>query len=182
MILEEAVAYLKPGLPDDGTPAINLLDESAPILRSYSSSLLVSYLVDQGNSYQYVQSRHLTESGMTEEDLHAIGIRNLASLARERDLRVVPYNGIFAVLMGGDFEASLLLVDHLWDHQFRAYVSGDCAAAIPARDILAFCDSGSLPGVHELEAVIARAASTADHPLSDMIHVRRDKLFIPRST
>jgi len=47
---------------------------------------------------------------------------------------------VFAFFMRGDFEASVILLDDLWDGESRQFVTGEYAAAIPARDMLAFCD------------------------------------------
>jgi uncharacterized protein YtpQ (UPF0354 family) len=102
-----------------------------------------------------------------------IGLKNLALLANSRGVRVQPYGNIFAVLMGGDFEASLILLDAFWDKQLRQFVKGDYAVAVPARDMLAFCDASSEAGLDELRQVIQRVFPGGDHLLSDRIYVRR---------
>ena len=70
-----------------------------PVIRDYSSGLCVSYVVDDGGSYSYVQNRHLKEEAINDDELHRIGLRNLTDLANQRDLRVQPYQSIYAVLM-----------------------------------------------------------------------------------
>jgi uncharacterized protein YtpQ (UPF0354 family) len=82
---------------------------------------------------------------------------------------------------GGDFEASLILLDQLWDEHFRQFVSGDYAIAIPARDVLAFCDDDSEEGIGELEQLFARIAPMDDHLISDKLYVRREGKLILRS-
>ena len=84
-----------------------------------------------------------------------------------------PKGQMFAVLMGGNFEASLILLDCLWDDSFRQFAAGQYAIAIPARDILAFCDSSSVEGLRELQRVSQAAhSSPIDHPLSDRLYLR----------
>ena len=92
-----------------------------------------------------------------------------------------PYQGVFAFLMRGDFEASIILLDDLWDGEFRQFVTGEYAAAIPARDMLAFCDSSSADGVAELQRIIERVQPTGDHLLTKTIYVRRDSIWQPRA-
>jgi uncharacterized protein YtpQ (UPF0354 family) len=176
---QRAIAYLKPALPDDGTSALQLSREDSPILRPLVDGLLVCYAVDTGSEYQLVQQRHLDHERVDANALHRTGLTNLAELINQRETRVQPYGNIFAVMMGGDFEASLLLVDALWDQVFRQFVQGDYAAAVPARDVLAFCDAASAAGIDELRQLIARVYPGGDHLLTDRIYVRREARWQP---
>jgi hypothetical protein len=102
-----AVAYLKVEEPLSGHPVMELPQSESPVIRVLGHRLLAAYLVDEGESFAYVQHRHLAEADMSMEELHAIAVQNLAALAEER-AQVRPYGNIYAVLMGGNFEASLL--------------------------------------------------------------------------
>jgi uncharacterized protein YtpQ (UPF0354 family) len=179
--IDQAIAYLKPSLPDDGTPTFDLPKEALPVVRPYTENLHICYVVDQGNSFEYVQNSHLEKSGYDQEKLHQIGLENLRKWSVSHKTRVEPYGKIFAVLSGGNFEASLILLDELWNDSFRQFVGGEYSVALPARDILSFCDSGIAGGVDELQQLIARVTPTCDHPISDKIHVRRDGKFEPRT-
>ncbi len=180
-----AIAYVKAALPIHG--AAEDVDESyvelpyadRPISRLIAPGLSVCYVVDEGKHYTYIQTRHVERDGIDAKSLYQIGINNLLTLASQRKLRVQPYRNIFAVLMGGDFEASLILADQLWDRQFRQFVQGDYAIAIPARDMLAFCDSNSAQGLAELHAVIDRVTPSNDHLISDKLFVRRESAWEP---
>jgi hypothetical protein len=175
-LTSRAVAYLKALLPPgDGSPTTTLSPEKiSPVFRPFAPGLIFGYLVDLGEYYEYVQQRHLEQDGIDEARLHQIGLANLGGLVNTRQTRVQPYGNIFAVLMGGDFEASLLALDMLWEVPFRQFVRGDYAAAVPARDLLAFCDASSEAGLDELRALIARSSGKVDHALSDRLYVRRD--------
>jgi uncharacterized protein YtpQ (UPF0354 family) len=132
------------------------------------------YVVDRGDHFEYVQQRHLTAEDCSEEDLHVVALENLARLATGT-LRVAPHpcGEMFAVLMGGNFEASLMALDAVWDGGFRQFVGGEYVVACPARDLLAFCDARSVVGVRELRAVCAAArAHGVDHPISDRLYRR----------
>src|SRR5262245_21681297 len=84
-----------------------------PVLRDLGNGLLVAYLVDEGDSFTYVQNRHLSAARLTSEQLHELGVENLSQMVRER-IRVQEYGSVYAVFLGGHFEASLILVDWLW--------------------------------------------------------------------
>jgi len=176
---ERAIAYLKATTPADGSKSVTLSREDSPVLRPLVDGLCVSYIVDEGDSYKYVQNRHLDEDGVSEEQLHQIGLSNLVALVSQRNLQVQPYQSIYAVLMGGDFEASLILLDQLWDSHFQQFVSGRYSIAIPNRDILAFCDSTSVAGLAELRQLIERIHATGDHPVSNQIYVRHQTRWQP---
>jgi hypothetical protein len=170
-----AIAYLKADVTSKpGRSEVELSEPDCPVLRELNNGLLVSYVVDTGNEFTYVQNRHLAQEKITPDELHAIGIGNLVSEAGSRGIQVSthPNGEMFAVLMGGNFEASLILVDALWDEGFRQFVSGDYVVAVPARDILAFCDAGSAAGLKELRALCQRGESY-DHPISNRLYRRR---------
>lgn len=148
--------------------------ESMPVLRDLGNGLLCSYVVDVGPQFQYVQNCHLAEQGVTANELHDIALRNLLhTVADEIDVR--RFEHACAVVCGGNFEASLLLIDSLWEMVFEELVAGPIAAAIPARDILVFCAAGNPRGIAELRDVIERVWPLDDHTLTRNLYVRVDR-------
>lgn len=132
-----AVAYLKLEVTDAWEANLTLSEADSPVLRPFGHELLVAYLVDEGESYSYVQHRHLAEANLTPEQLHAQAIENLAALA-ETCAEVREFGNIYAVLMGGNFEASVILVNQFWSEWYAQLAPNGFVAAFPARDILAF--------------------------------------------
>jgi hypothetical protein len=104
----------------------------------------------------------LREEAMDKATLHRNAVADLAALAQQR-LRVSKCDGNYAALLGEDFEASLLLLDWQWDQRLTQLAPNGFLACIPARDILAFCDSGSVRGSEELRLLVDRVWSGADH-------------------
>ena len=178
---DNAIAYLKASNPEGGGQVIELPPEATPVVRRYGDDLCICYTVDCGKHYEYIQQCHLQQDGIDQDELHHIGLRNLRALVAERQARVQPYQGVFAFLMRGDFEASVILLDDLWDGEFRKYVTGEYAAAIPARDMLAFCDSTSADGIAELRRIIERVKPTGDHLLTNAVYVRRQSRWQPQA-
>jgi hypothetical protein len=125
---------------------LQISGEDSPVLKDLKNGLLVSYIVDEGSRFTYVQNRHLRAAGIDELTLHKTAVHNLYSVA-EKHLKVQPYGPVFSVFMEGNFEASVLLLDTVWDVSFAQYVCEDFVAAIPARDVLAFGDSSSAEAI-----------------------------------
>ena len=176
----KAIAYLKALLPaEKEEPAVILSEDDSPILRDLGNGLAISYVVDEGNRFAYIQGRHLKEQGIDRDQLHSTGIKNLQGIA-STNLRVQPYQNTFAVLLDGNFEASLILIDQLWDSTFRQFVKGEYAVAVAARDILAFGDASSRAAIVELSGIISRIFPDGDHLLSDRILVRKGGVWKQR--
>jgi hypothetical protein len=167
----QARAYLKAKVTDDHGATLSLSRDDSPILRDLENGLLVAYVVDEGERFTFVQHRHLGQA--TSDDLHDAALANLYDLARER-LRLQPYGSVFGVFVDGNFEASVLLLDTLWDRALTQYVQGEFVVAVPSRDVLAFGDSGSARAIGELRAIVDRVYKPeANHLLVRALYRRR---------
>lgn len=175
----KAIAYLKVPALEEGD-ALALSEMDSPVLRELGNGLLVGYLVDEGQSFAYVQNRHLAEAGLNHMQLHEHGLDNLAQIAEEK-LEVRQYGPVYSVFLDGNFEASLILLDALWSGELAHLVKGDFAAAFPTRDVLAFCDASSCEGVAELLRIVSRVAG-GDHPLTTSLYCRRGSLWVKYTT
>ena len=170
-----SVAYLKRALPEEPLPGEKFVELSyadTPVMKDLDNGLLVAYLVDEGDSYGYVQYRDLESSGVTESEVHAAGIANLFVLA-EQQLQVKQYGSLFTLLVGGTFEASMILLDDLWERSLAPYVEAPFVVAIPARDVLAFGDAASPAAIRELNAVVARLIDAGSAELATMLYRRQ---------
>jgi len=170
--LEQAKPYLKGKLRADLTePAIQLSKGDSPVLLDLSNGLVVSYVLDEGDQLEYIRYRDLESSALRIEDLHSMALQNLLRHVSQKT-RVQPHGSIFAVFVDNNFEASLLLLNEVWNSSFRSFVTGQYAVAIPARDMLAFGDASSPEAMEDLAAVIGNVFPDGDHLISDRIFVR----------
>ena len=176
-----AVAYLQKAVPAEADlvadEAARSLRDDAPVLRALGSGLLCAYIVEEDTEFHYVLVGELAASGLTRDELHAAATRNLEAVAR-RSVEVHPYGRIHAVLMGNDFEASLLLCDGFWDAH-AALAPGGLVAAIPARNVLAFGDAAVPDSLQELDDLCTRVDPAIDHPLTDTLLRRVDGRWAP---
>jgi len=175
-----ALACLKRALPGDEPREADIVlsREHSPVLTNLNNGLLAAYLVDQMDHFQYVQQRHLEGAELTQAELHRQGIANLRALLKQNDIKVQPYGNVFAVLCGGNFEASAVLVDELWNDALTHLAPNGFVVAIPCRDILAFCDAGNASGLQELRQIIERTQD-GDHPISSVLYRRHGGTWEP---
>ncbi|MFP2928448.1 DUF1444 family protein [Pyxidicoccus sp. 3LG] len=73
---------------------------------------------------------------------------------------------------GGNFEASLLLLDEVWDGKGTA-LDGEPMVAVPARDLLFVTGTHNEAGVQKVKDLAAHAFDKVDHPVSKKVLVRR---------
>lgn len=167
-----AIAYLKmkePSEPTENTKDVALDENDSPVLKDVGHGLLAAYVVDMGDHFQYVQHRHLSAADLSEGELHKHAIYNLSGIAEEK-IKVQPYGDIFAVLMGGNFEASLLLFDSFWIDSCAHLAPNGYVVALPARDILAFTDIKNAKGIKELGDLCQRTEDgDCDHRLTNTL-------------
>lgn len=163
----KAIAYLKVEASDGDAEIVK--HEDSPILKDIGHGLLVGYVVDEGPHYSYVQQKHLEAAAISKSELHASGVSNLRAIA-EQKLEVKTYGSMYIALMGGDFEASLILVPDFWSAWCGHLSPNGFVAAFPARDLLAFGDIENPNAVSELRAMCERVRNVEiDHPLTSQL-------------
>jgi len=133
MNLNNAIAYFKPTWDSIESPDIELSLEDQPVDRPYCDGLSVFYLVDEGEQFSLVQRRHIEGAGVSVEKLNQIGLDNLEKIADE--IRMTEDESLIYFSGNGNFEASLLLVNKIWNEWLAEYCPNGYVAAIPARDI-----------------------------------------------
>ena len=168
-----SIAYLKSAHgADDAGQAVRLKGEDQPILRNIGLGLLASYLVDEGDHFEYVQVRDCVREEYTVDRLHRAAVSNLETLVFPA-LEIREIRGVYAVLAGGHFEASLYLSDRFWAEIAPECCVGPYVVVVPARDVLAFAVAEDAAAIQELRDVVARVWRGNDHLVSSTIF-RRD--------
>jgi uncharacterized protein YtpQ (UPF0354 family) len=170
---DKALPYLKPilrGDIDEDLPSISEEDSLVDI--EFNEDLIITFLTHDAETelFKYIQSRDLKLEQLSIESLLDIGISNLYSLAESNGLRMHEIDDdCFALLLDGNFEAALVLLDDLWNNTLEQYAPDGYAVAIPARDIIAFCNLSSNIGVEKLKSVLSNVWENGDYLLTDRI-------------
>ncbi len=179
MELHRSIAYLKQVLPGDGPVDVPLAPGDRPVSINYLKDVSIFFLIDEGDRYSYVQEKHLSSSGHTEEELLNWGIENLHGMLDK--IQISKNEGVLYFHGSGDFEASLLLVPELWEPGLTEHCPNGFAAAIPARDILVVCDRKDSAGIDKLGTVVEKVWPCGDHLLTKVLLTRNDGSWLPLS-
>jgi uncharacterized protein YtpQ (UPF0354 family) len=133
--------------------AILLSGRDEPVIEHLVGDLLVMYAFDLPGRFEFVARRHCETLGLEAGDLRPLSVRNLVKLRRKPQIKGT--DRVVTLILDGDLEASLLLVDMLWE-QLAQQIPGDLIAAVPTRDTLAVTGTGVDGGVAVLNHAVSR--------------------------
>lgn len=116
-------------------------DTQAPV-RMFSHEAVVVYLVDQGDHYEWVDEADMVAADLTFDQLHEIGVMNLARMFDR--LRIDDVGGVLMLSGLGLFEASMILCTPLWesDEFLSRFGLMGPIASIASQDTLGVCVRG----------------------------------------
>ncbi len=169
---KRALPFLNPSSSADETaPVFTVGNNDAPVVRGWHPLLTLTYVVEEGGMMVLVRERDL--QGMTFEDVHNVAMANL----RERaTIRTEPYGDATLVILDNRYEASLLLIDELWDETLPRQVPGEIVVAAPTHNVLAFTSAASRTGLADLKNLVRRHHRPgSDHLLLPHFFVRRSR-------
>ncbi len=106
--------------------------------------------------------------------MRPLAIRNLLSILPKIEMH--GQGGLYMMTAGGDYEASLILADGIWDGG-QVKVDGDVAVATPARDLLLICGSRDSAAIAKVREIAAKTAKEASYRLTPALFVRRNGKF-----
>ena len=154
----------------------SLPEESQPVVRASRGAFGVMYALDRGQDFIFTTRGDMAKAGLTLHELHEIGLHNLGQQCNGTPgLKLLPQEGgWFGLVMGGHFEASLVLLDQIWDEALKEHIPNGAVVGIPARDKCVFCDAKSREGIAKVHDGVKRVYATGDHVLSDKLFLRRD--------
>lgn len=129
---------------------------------------------DTSRRIQYFVSSVFDKSGVDRKELRTRALQNLRRVLDGIEMRKVA--GVNSLTTGTDFDASLLLVDEVWNKE-RLHVKGEIVVAIPARNLLLFADSGDAHAVDELARLARKVESEDTYSLTSQLFIRRAGAF-----
>jgi uncharacterized protein YtpQ (UPF0354 family) len=131
--------------------------------------LWVAYVEDLPDRMRSLKRQEVMESGVTEKDLHHLAKENLRrimpALERHGD---GPW---YLLTAGGDYTASLLLFDGIWD-ELANLVEGELVAIVPSRDVLMFTGTQPKEGLAAIRERAAEIAATGSYLISETLIAR----------
>jgi uncharacterized protein YtpQ (UPF0354 family) len=140
----------------------------------YNSELVVLYAEDTPMNMRFLTEENVRELGIERNNLRALAIQNLRNVLA--NVEVAGDNGLYLVSAGGDYEASLLLMDSLWTSG-QVEVNGEIVVAIPARGVLVVTGSENKPALKKVRELAVKTAAEAAYRLTPSLFVYRNSRF-----
>ena len=133
------------------------------------ADLWIVYAADLPDSTRSLSIEERDALGVAQSDLRELSIANLAQI-----LPPIERHGDgpwYLLTAGGDYVASILLIDEVWQ-ELGEEVDGDIVAAVPARDVLLFTSSKSSEGLVRIRDKARDIVQGGHHVISETL-IRR---------
>lgn len=145
-------------------------DFPAYVSEPYNTELEIYYAEDSPKNIRYLTEDAFAALGLERATLRERAVANLLGLIDGYEVR--GGDGLFLITAGGDYEASLLLVDEVWNREAMP-VDGDFVVAIPARDLLIVTGSNHRVAIDRLRAMAGESAATFSYSLTSVLFIRK---------
>ena len=136
-----------------------------------NADLVILYAEDSAKNIRYFSPEDLEKAKIEKHELRELACENLKRILPEIERH--GENGLFMVTAGGDYEASLLLFDFIWD-DMKKEVRGDVVVAIPTRDLLLVTGSQDTQGIEKMKQIVQKTAAEGSYRLTTQLFVFRD--------
>ena len=141
-------------LSNNNTDAIQVSLDESPVFKPLSKGIAIFYMIDEGHSFQIIQNKHLTDD-ITIDKLHSAALTNMAIATSDKTEVNGDPNNVMMVTNGGNFEATMLLADFLWE-QIEPVFKDKICVAIPANDLLFIAAKNNSNGRETLRQLVKR--------------------------
>ncbi len=149
-----------------GDPALG------PVHRDLNEELVVLYAFDGEKSFAYLTQERFAMIDLDPDDLFAMAMANLTRVLPQT-MRYPVEGGGQLITAGGDFDASLLLFDEMWEDG-QLGLDGVPIVALPARDLLLVAGSNDPEAIANLRNLVNEAEQKVYPFFSDKLFIRRD--------
>ena len=142
------------------------------IVRPFADDLVVSYVIDLGDTDLYVSKERFADWKVTEEDAHAHAVANLEAMSS--GIAAAPRKddkgAILNLRMSDGYDASRLILPGLRGRLLDS-LGSPFYAGVPARDLLMVWSKGDAKFQSTMADIVRDDAATMDHPVSVKVFV-----------
>lgn len=138
----------------------------------FNDELVIVYAQDDPNRMRYLTTQE--DFGLSREELRSLAVANLKRVLPKIEMGRV--GDVALMSAGGNYEASLLLIDEIWSSG-QIQVNGDIVVAIPTRDTLLVTGSRSRSGLKLVRELTAKFKAQGPYELTDTLFRYRDGRF-----
>lgn len=139
----------------------------------YNEELIVVY-AEHNKGFSYPQRAYFLAHGVRPEQIRELALANIR--ARTTDREIAGINGAWMITAGGNFEASLLLDEELWNDP-RFSEGGTLLVSVPERDGIFACTDDSVSAVWNLATMASHGVRTQPYPITGHLFVRAANRF-----
>jgi uncharacterized protein YtpQ (UPF0354 family) len=164
----EAMNELARSQDTEGAPSLLLAEPLNEIL-------VALYVIDTPTSMRFVNEDGLEELGLERSEVRARAAENLKGHLPE--LTVHTGEALFMVIADGNYESSLLLLDHLWEPGKLPF-EGDPIVAVPTRDVLLVTGTEMEGGAARVREIAASLTADGSRVISSELFIRRDGAWV----
>ncbi len=144
------------------------------VYEDFSPELIILYAEDSPKNIRYLGPKDLESAKIERSELRALACENLKRLLPKIERHGT--NGLYMLTAGGDYEASLLVLDSIWSGG-QMDVSGDVVVAVPTRDILLVTGSQNPQGIEKVKQMVKEASAGGSYRLTQKLFVYRNGRF-----
>jgi uncharacterized protein YtpQ (UPF0354 family) len=141
------------------------------VIEDFTPDLVVLYAEDSPENIRYLTRDALKETKIDAAKLRRLACDNLQRLLPEIELDGA--DGFYVVRAGGSYEASLVLLDSIWNEK-RMPVKGEYVVAIPTRGLLIVTGSDDLLGIAKVQNLVDAAWNEGAYRLTRKLFLLRD--------
>lgn len=144
------------------------------VYEDLNRDLIILYAEDSPKNIRYFRPEDLEKAHIDRAELRSLACENLKRLLPKIERRGA--NGLFILTAGGDYEASLLLIDSVWK-DVQKEVRGDIVVAIPTRDLLIVTGSDDQQGIERMRQIVQEASTQGSYRLTTKLFAYRGGKF-----
>ena len=148
--------------------------EVETIYEKYNDELIIAYAEDSKSSIRYLTATDMKTLAIDKDSLRSIATRNLDRLLT--NINGKGGDGMYMVTAGGDYEASIILLDNIITKQTFP-VNGDFVIAIPTRDILLITGSNEIEKIAKIREAAKDSYETGNYKISPLLFKWNGKKF-----
>lgn len=144
----------------------------SPLYDDLNPELIIVYAEDQPERTRFIEEKEVKLSKAALRTLAIANLRKSLPKIEMRDLGPVAFLSV-----GGDYEASLLLLDDIWsDGQIKR--KGETLVAIPGHDTLLVSGTEEPEGLEAFLKLVKSLGASARKPLTNTLFVYRGGRFV----
>ena len=149
-----------------------------PVGEPLVDDLWIAYVLDQPRGMTYLsRDHHLPQLELAEGELRARAVANLWAAQDHVRVHGIPGAGHLLLTCGGNYEASLLLVDELWE-RLAPHLRGDPVVSVPTRDVVAIVGSEDLDQLAQLALAAESIYEQGSYPVWPNLLTRREGRWV----